>query len=94
VDLFAPDITLGQAVQLAGGGVNALARHATAALLNAHGGVPNGDGTTVAYPLSPAQVIALVQDAVANGTVEAAKDTLAGMNEAGCPLSGTAARHV
>jgi hypothetical protein len=91
VDLFSPDITLGVAIQLGGGGSNALARHATAALLNALGGVPNADGTTVDYPYTVAQVIQMVQDAVANGTIEATKDLLAAANELGCPLSGTRA---
>jgi hypothetical protein len=35
VDLFNPDITLGEAVNLGGGGVHKLARHGTAALLSA-----------------------------------------------------------
>lgn len=40
VDLFDPDVTLGEAVQLGGGHPNDLARHGTAALLNAsHPGV-------------------------------------------------------
>jgi hypothetical protein len=92
VDLFTPDITLGTAIQLGGGGVNALARHATAALLNAYGGVPNtGDGATVAYPFSPAEVIQMVQDAVANDTIEDTKDLLDAANNLGCPLSGTSA---
>jgi hypothetical protein len=92
VDAFAPNITLYQAVGLGGGGVNALARHGTAALLNAHGGVPNSDGTTVNYPYTPAQVITLVQAALApDGDVEGTKDTLAAANELGCPLGGTRA---
>ncbi len=69
VDLFDPDITLGQAVKLGGGGVRKLARHGTAALINAlH--------PDVSYPLTPAQVIAAVQAGDA--------DTLAGFNELGC----------
>jgi hypothetical protein len=86
--------TLGAAIWASGGGASALARHATAALLNAHGGVPNGDGTTVAFPMTPAQVIAAVQAAFTDGTVEATKDMLAALNEAGCPLSGTRAVEV
>jgi len=71
VDLFDPDITLGQAVRLGGGGVKKLARHGTAALVNAlHPGV--------AYPLSVAEVIAAVQAGDA--------DTLAGFNELGCDI--------
>jgi hypothetical protein len=91
VDLFTPDITLGTAIWLGGGGANALARHATAALLNAYGGVPNTDGTFVNYPYTAAQVIQLVQDAVANDMIEEVKDLLDAANNLGCPLSGTRA---
>jgi hypothetical protein len=91
VDLFDPDITLGQAIWMTGGGASALARHATAALLNAYGGVPNEDGTTVDYPYTVDEVIEMVQDAVANGTIEATKDLFEAANELGCPLSGTRA---
>jgi hypothetical protein len=91
VDLFDPDVTLGWAIWANGGGNNAFARHATAALLNAYGGVPNGDGTTVAYPYTAAEVIQMVQDAVADGTIEATKDLFEDANELGCPLSGTSA---
>jgi len=77
--------------------------HATAALLNSTGGVPNADGTTVKYPYTTEQVITIVQEAVntfddpntmTNETfvaIEAAKDLLATANELGCPLSGTPA---
>ena len=60
--------------------MNALARHAVAALLNAS----NPD---VASDFTTAQVIALVQDAVASGDFETAKNLLAAANEQGCPLS-------
>jgi hypothetical protein len=89
VDLFSPNITLGTAIQLGGGGENALARHATAALLNAHGGVANSDGTTVASPYTVAEVIQMVQDAVEDETIEATKDLLAAANELGCPLNNS-----
>ena len=69
-----------QALQAQGGGVNALARHAVAALLNAS----NPD---VASDFTVAQVIALVQAAVASGDFETAKNLLAAANEQGCPLS-------
>jgi hypothetical protein len=91
VDLFTPDISLGMAIQLGGGGDNALARHATAALLNAYGGMPNADGTTVAYPYTAAEVIELVQDALDGGTVDATKDLLDAANNLGCPLGGSRA---
>jgi hypothetical protein len=91
VDLFDPNVTLGWAIWAQGGGNNAFARHATAALLNAHGGVPNADGTTVDYPYTVALVIQMVQDAVANGTIEATKDLFDTANNLCCPLSGTPA---
>jgi hypothetical protein len=92
VDVFNPDMTLGWAIWAQGGGINAFARHATAALLNAYGGVPNDpDGTTVDYPYTVAQVIQMVQDAVTNGTIEATKNLFEAANELGCPLRGTRA---
>jgi hypothetical protein len=51
-----------------------------AALLNASSPDVDSDFTT-------AQVIALVQAAVASGDFETAKNLLAASNEAGCPLS-------
>jgi hypothetical protein len=92
VDAFSPNISLAVAVNLGGGGVNALARHATAALLNAHGGNNAGTGTgaPVDYAYNAEQVIAMVQAALGEGgDVEGTKDALAAANEAGCPLSGT-----
>jgi hypothetical protein len=89
VGLFSPDITLGTAISLGGGGLNAFARHATAALLNAYGGVPNADGTYVSYPYSPAEVIAMVQAAADSGDFEAAKDVFQAANELGCPLNNS-----
>ncbi len=72
VDLFDPNITLEKAARARGGGVNRLARHGTAALLSAaHPGV--------VYPLSVAEVIALVQAGDAS--------TLTTFNELGCPLN-------
>jgi hypothetical protein len=65
--------------------------HAVAALLNSTGGVPNADGTTVDYFYTTAQVIQMVQDAVANDTMEATKNLFAEQNEKGCPLGGTRA---
>lgn len=70
-DYFNPDITLGEAVWLGGGGLKKLARHGTAALLNAA-------SPAVDYPLTVAEVIAAVQDGEA--------DMLADYNELGCPL--------
>lgn len=80
VNAFSPDITLGQAIQLGGGGINQLARHATAALLNAsHGGVSFG--------LSAAEVIGMVQAAVASGQLEQTALLFDTMNNRGCPLN-------
>jgi hypothetical protein len=91
VNLFDPDIDLGTAVNLGGGGVNNLARQATASLLNAYGGVPNADDTFVNFPLSPEEVIEKVQAAVADGTIEETAEYFDGLNNLGCPLSGTPA---
>ena len=83
VDAFDPDLTLLGALQNGGGGVNALGRHATAALLNAAS--PGVD-----YGLTEAEVIAMVQAALApGGDIEGTKDTLQGFNEMGCPEAGT-----
>lgn len=57
---FNPDITLQQAVNLGGGGLRKVARHGTAALLNAA-------HPSVSYALTVAQVIAAVQ----SGNVDA-----------------------
>ena len=92
VQAFDPNISLDTAVNLGGGGLHALARHGTAALLNAHGGVANtDDGATVAYPLQPARVIKLVRSAIANDSLETTAALLAKYNELGCPLHGTPA---
>jgi hypothetical protein len=79
-DPFLTDPTLLQAVTANGGGINALARHAVAALLNASSPDVDSDFTT-------AEVIALVQAAVASGDFETATNLLVASNEAGCPLS-------
>jgi len=71
--------TLLQNVTATGGGVNALARHSVAALLNA-------SSPDVDYDLTVAEVIAAVQAAFATGSFEATKDRLEGFNEQGCPL--------
>jgi hypothetical protein len=75
------DPTLLDALNATGGGVNALARHAVAALLNASSPDVDSDFTT-------AQVIALVQAALGpGGDIEGTKNLLAASNEAGCPLN-------
>lgn len=73
------ELALKQALKANGGGIKALFRHSTAAYLNAL----NPD---VAFPLTPADVIAAVQAALASGKYEATKDTFEKYNEAGCPL--------
>lgn len=79
VNAFTPDITLEQALNLGGGGLNKLARHAVAALLSAA-------HPDVNYPLTLAQVIALVQSAISDPEPEATQlDTF---NNLGCPLNG------
>jgi cysteine-rich repeat protein len=63
VDFFDPDITLEEAVNLKGGGIRKIARHGTAALLNAlH--------PDVNYPLSASEVIAAVQATDLGGIVD------------------------
>jgi hypothetical protein len=71
VDYFNPNITLGQAVVLGGGGVNAVARHGTAGLLSA--AHPDVD-----YPYTVAEVIAFVQAGDKSALEEA--------NELGCSI--------
>ncbi|MFQ3666924.1 MAG: hypothetical protein SNJ79_12990 [Sphingomonadaceae bacterium] len=91
-----PAATLGQVVSTPQT-YGAFYMHAVAALLNSVGGVPNGDGTKVAYKYTTAEVIAMVQNAVNIGTKQAigqAKDKLEAANEEGCPLSGTPAKKV
>jgi hypothetical protein len=73
VDYFDPDLTLCEALWNGGGGVNALGRHAVAALLNSAHGV-------VDYCLTDKDI----EDAVENMD----KGTLADFNEQYCPLGG------
>jgi hypothetical protein len=79
-----PTPTLLQALDANGGGINALARHAVAALLNISN--PN---INYAGGMSTATLILAVQDAVAAGedAIEALHTELAGYNEAGCPIN-------
>ena len=72
VDMFAPDITLEDALFLPGGGNNYLARQGTAALLNAA-------HPDISYPLTTAEIIAFVQ-----GGGDA--NILDSHNNLGCPL--------
>ena len=61
-----------------------MARHATAALLNAC-------NTGVNYTYTTAQIITLVRNAFNSGNATAAADLLETANEKGCPLGGTPA---
>lgn len=81
--LRVPDPSLLEVLWVRGGGINALSRHAVAALLNAA-------HPDVSYGLSPAEVIAAYQAAVASGdpaVITAQKDIFEGLNEAGCPVN-------
>jgi len=82
VNFFNPNITLLQALGNGGGGVNALGRHAVAALLNAA-------SAGVDYKYTTAEVLAIVRGtgAYAGLSIEERKDLLAAANEAGCPLN-------
>jgi hypothetical protein len=80
VNAFTPDRTLLQALKAGGGGVNNLGRQGVAALLDAaHPGV--------AFPLSTAQVITMVQGAVNGGNVNAVASQLDTLVNLGCPLN-------
>ena len=83
-DVFGVDVpgdpTLLEALQSGGGGINALMRHAVAALLNASNPDVDSDFTVD-------EVIALVQEAIETGDIERIKDILAAANEQGCPLN-------
>ena len=83
VNFFSPNLTLFEALGNGGGGVDALGRHAVAALLNA------AAGSGVGYPYTTAQVIAIVRGtgAYSGQSVEARKNLLADANELGCPLN-------
>lgn len=75
-------LTLSNALTQGGGGLSALMRQAVAALLNA-------ENSDVDYPLTTAQVIEMVNEAIANedAAIESLKDTLDGFNNLGA--SGT-----
>jgi hypothetical protein len=75
-----PGMTLVEVAGQGGGGLNALGRHAVAALLNAASG-------GVAYDLTVQEVIDAFDAAYASGNYEAQKDIFEGLNEQGCPLN-------
>jgi len=74
-------LSLRDAVEANGGGMNALLRHSVAAYLNA--------ASSVNYAFTPDQVKAAVQDAFATGNFEAIKNQLEAENERGCPLNAS-----
>lgn len=78
-DAFNPDITMEEAVDLRGGQLNALSRHAAAAYLNAVSGV-------VSYDLSPSEVISAFQAAFDSGDYNTTKNMFEQLNEQGCPF--------
>ena len=75
-EAFAPDVTLIEALNLKGGKLNALARHAVAALLNAA-------HPEINYCWNASVVISKVQDAIASGDYEPLKDDLDEANNLG-----------
>ncbi len=74
------NLLLGDAIELRGGKVNALIRHAVAALLNAAS--PN-----VSYDLSVNEVITKFNNAVDGGDIKSTKNLFESFNEQGCPLN-------
>lgn len=79
------DPTMHQALNSPGGGINALARQAVAALLNA-------ENEDVNYGISPGDVIMMFQVAFEDGSraaIEELKDTFEALNELTCPFAST-----
>lgn len=77
-----PNLTLLQALKFSGGGVQALARHVVAALLNA----ASGD---VDYAYSSAQIVTMFQQAFDSKSYESTKNKFdrANNGSGGCPLN-------
>ena len=76
------NLTLLQALNAQGGGINALARHAVAALLNAQS--PDVD-----YAMTAGDVVTAVHNAIEGGdgaVIEDLKNDLDGYNNAGCSI--------
>jgi hypothetical protein len=73
-------LTLSQVAALEGGGLNALARHTVAALLNA----ASGD---VSYDLTASDVINAFNSVYPDGDYETLKNIFERLNQQGCPLS-------
>jgi len=72
------DVLLLEALDANGGGINALARHASAAWLNTQ---------SVDFYYVQAEVETMVAAAFESGVYSLTKDALADANEAGCPLA-------
>lgn len=72
------DVLLLEALAAKGGGINALARHASAAWLNT---------ASIDYHYLQAEVETMVEAAFESGVYSLTKDALADANEAGCPLA-------
>jgi hypothetical protein len=81
-DAYSGSPTLVQALAMGGGGLKALGRHATAALLNASSG-------GVDYAFTTAEVISMYQAAFDGGgaAIEDTKNVFEAENEMGCPLN-------
>jgi hypothetical protein len=75
-----PGQTLLDVLGNGGGGWDALGRHVVAAVLNAA-------SSDVGYPWSVGQVIGAFNGVYPGGDYEGLKNTLARMNEQGCPLN-------
>ena len=73
------DLTLLQALNLGGGGLNALARAAVAALLNAA-------SDEIDFEFTVEEVIAMFQEAIETGNIEDVKDEFDRENNRGCPI--------
>lgn len=79
----ADELSLLEALELRGGGLNALIRQSAAALLNAA-------SSDIEYAYNVAQVVARFQAAFDSGDYELTKDAFESANQAGCPLNGSA----
>jgi hypothetical protein len=79
INVFGNDLSLLDALEMKGGGLNALLRQSTAALLNsAH--------PEINYGFTFDEIIEVFKAAFENGEYEPTKDQFEEMNEAGCPL--------
>lgn len=78
-EAFNPDITILQALLLEGGGLEALARAAASALLNAVSPIVN-------YPLTAMEVIQKFQEAYDSGEYEETIAEFAAYNNMYCPM--------